>query len=111
MRVSRWNAPAWQLLGTSLNINAAGNIAGPSVIIDKGGAPVVVWIESGGIYVKRWSGTAWEQLGGILNRFGTLSGSTPSIAVDPSGCLWVSMTEGLSGTNIHVERQNRHRTP
>lgn len=69
--VKRWNGTDWMLVGARLNVDSSFQ---PPSIVDVGGAPHVVFVETeipglqpSRAFVRRFDGTAWQQLGGALN--------------------------------------------
>ena len=90
--------------------------AQPSVALDAGGNPVVVWSDDNGddkeTYLKRWNGVAWAGLGASPGAKENVSNTPddwsldPSVALDAQGnpvVAWVQHV-GSSQINIYVRR-------
>ncbi len=84
VRVSRFEAGAWQPLGAQ--VNAAGSEgANASLAVDAAGRPVVAYVENlYSLRVKRWDGAAWLPLGGGISP-GTYSVGGTSVAFMSDG--------------------------
>ena len=111
--VKKWNGTSWNQLGaTFLDANSNRDAENPSLALDSGGNPTVVWHEtdaiSKNIYVKKWNGTAWALIGAtFLDANLNLNAENPSLALDSSGSPTVAWHE-QDGTslNIYVKKWN-----
>jgi hypothetical protein len=88
--VKRWNGTAWTLLGGGLAMT--GGLS--RVVIDAGGAPVVIWQgDQHHAHVARWDGATWTAVGALLNVNPTWIVDLVDIAADRQGNLVAAWSE------------------
>lgn len=111
----RWDGAAWVEMGTG-SASGGGISSSPglsddvALATDAGGRAVLVWRDSGGIWIRRWDGTAWIDMGtgsaagnGISLTAGPVA--TPALALDPVGNPVVCWSDYSTGNGeIYARR-------